>query len=133
MFEFDMVKLVILSLMGPFIKFDCSRYQCSSERFIFSLKIYGKLAGLSSKFEPSMVFDPSEFEGPRFDLYTCKMLISIFSWFFHTIFKDLTKQNAPFCVLLKNNFLGVGGGKPRPLLLLVSQWLACMTSLTFWM
>jgi hypothetical protein len=35
----------------------------------FSLKIYGKLAGLSNKFEPSMVFDPSEFEGPRFDLY----------------------------------------------------------------
>jgi hypothetical protein len=31
--------------------------------------IYGKLAGLSNKFEPSMVFDPSEFEGPRFDLY----------------------------------------------------------------
>ena len=68
-------------------------------------------------------FDPSEFEGPRFDLYICKMLISILSWFFHTIFKDLTEQNAPFCVLLKNNLLGaggggggvgVGGGKPRP-------------------
>ena len=100
------------------------------ERKIFlSLKIYGKLAGLSNKFEPSMVFDPSEFEGPRFDLYICKMLISIFSWFFHTIFKCLTKQNAPFCVLLKNNFLGGGGGgggKTRPLPLLVSQGLACM-------
>ena len=24
MFEFDMVKLMILLLMGPFIKFDCS-------------------------------------------------------------------------------------------------------------
>ena len=36
------------------------------------------------------------------------MLISIFSWFFHTIFKDLTEQilskmqqNASFCILLK--------------------------------
>jgi hypothetical protein len=36
MFEFDMVKLVILLLRGPFIKFDCSRYQCSSERFILA-------------------------------------------------------------------------------------------------
>ena len=88
------------------------------ERTIFfSLKIYGKLAGLSNKFEPSMVFDPSEFEGPSFDLYICKMLISIFSCFFHTIFKDLTEQilypnatECTFCVLLKNNFLG--GGKP---------------------
>jgi hypothetical protein len=61
-------------------------------KILFSLKIYGKLAGLSNKFEPSMVFDPSEFEGPRFDLYICKMLISIFSWFFDTIFKDLTEQ-----------------------------------------
>ena len=97
-------------------------------KIFFSLKIYGKLAGLSNKFEPSMVFDPSEFEGPRFDLYICKMLISIFSWFFHTIFKDLTKQNAPFCVLLKKQFSGWGwgGGKPRPLPLLVSQGLACM-------
>ena len=55
-------------------------------KIFFSLKIYGKLAGLSNKFEPS------EFEGPRFDLYLCKMLISTFSWFFHTIFKDLTDQ-----------------------------------------
>ena len=61
-----MVKLVILLLMGSFIKFDCSK-------IFFSLKIYGKLAGLSNKFEPSMVFDPSEFEGPRFDLYTLYM------------------------------------------------------------
>ena len=95
MFEFDMVKLVILLLMGPFIKFDCSRYQCSSERFFFNLKIYGKLAGLSNKFEPSMVFDPSEFEGPRFDLYIWKMLISIFSCFFHTIFKDFVVDCSP--------------------------------------
>ena len=36
-----------------------------------------------------MVFDPSEFEGTRFDLYICKMLISIFSWFFHTILDPL--------------------------------------------
>ena len=34
-------------------------------KMFFCLKIYGK-------FEPSMVFDPSEFEGPRFDLYICK-------------------------------------------------------------
>ena len=96
--------------MGPFIKFDCSRYQ-----------IYGKLAGLSNKFEPSMVFDPFEFEGSRFDLYICKMLISIFSWFFHTIFKDLTEQilypNATECTILhpsEKQFSGrgVGGGKP---------------------
>ena len=125
MFEFDMVKVVILLLMWPFIKFDCSRYQCSSERLFFNLKIYGKLAGLSNKFEPSMVFDPSEFEGPRFDLYICKMIISILSWFFHTIFKDLTEQNAPFCVLLKNNFLG-GVANLDPLPLLVSRGLACM-------
>ena len=50
-------------------------------KIFFSLKIYGKLAGLSNKFEPSMVFDPSEFEGTRFDLYICKMLISIFSYY----------------------------------------------------
>jgi hypothetical protein len=61
-------------------------------KIFFSLKIYGKLAGLSNKVEPSMVFDPSEFEGTRFDLYICKMLISIFSWFIHTIFKDSTEQ-----------------------------------------
>jgi hypothetical protein len=42
-------------------------------KIYFNLKIYGKLAGLSNKLEPSMVFDPSEFEGPRFDLYICKM------------------------------------------------------------
>ena len=64
-------------------------------KILFSLKIYGKLAGLSIKFEPSMVFDPSEFEGPRFDLYICKMLISIFSWFFHTIFKDFVVDCSP--------------------------------------
>jgi len=67
MFEFDMVKLMILLLTGPFIEFDCSRYQCSSERDFFHFKIYGKLTGLSNKFKPTMVFDPSEFEGPRFD------------------------------------------------------------------
>ena len=63
-------------------------------KIFFNFKIYGKLVGLSNKFEPFMVFDPSEFEGPRFDLYihVCKMLISILSWFFHTIFKDLTEQ-----------------------------------------
>jgi hypothetical protein len=38
MFEFDMVKPVILLLMGPFNKFNCSRYQCSSERFSLTLK-----------------------------------------------------------------------------------------------
>ena len=51
-------------------------------KFFFSLKIYGKLAGVSNKFEPYMVFDLSEFEGPKFDLYICKMLISIFHGFF---------------------------------------------------
>ena len=69
-----------------------------------------------------MVFDPSEFEGPSFDLYICKMLISIFSWFFHTIFKDLTEQilypNATECTILhpsEKQFSGrgVGGGKPQ--------------------
>ena len=42
-------------------------------------------------------------------IYICKMLISIFTWFFQTTFKDWTEQilskmqqNAPFCVLLKN-------------------------------
>jgi hypothetical protein len=62
-----MVKLVILLLTGPFIEFNCSRYRCLSERVFFYLEIYGKLTGLSNQFEPSMVFDPSEFEGPRFD------------------------------------------------------------------
>jgi hypothetical protein len=33
----------------------------------FYLKIYGKLTGLANKFKPTMVFDTSEFEGPRFD------------------------------------------------------------------
>jgi hypothetical protein len=42
------------------------------QKIFFSLKIYGKLARLSNKVEPSMVFDQSEFEGPRFDLYICK-------------------------------------------------------------
>ena len=54
---------------------------------MFERKIF--FSGLSNKFEPSMVFDPSEFEGTRFDLYICKMLISIFSWFFHTILDPL--------------------------------------------
>jgi uncharacterized protein Usg len=40
----------------------------------------------------SFTISNSNFEGPRFDLYICKMLISIFSWFFHTIFKDSTEQ-----------------------------------------
>ena len=31
MFEFDMVKLMILLLTGPFIEFDYLRYRCSSE------------------------------------------------------------------------------------------------------
>jgi len=36
MFEFGMVKLVILLLTGPFIEFDCSSYRCSGERFFFT-------------------------------------------------------------------------------------------------
>jgi hypothetical protein len=39
-------------------------------KIFFNFKLYGKLVGLSNKFEPSMVFDPSEFEGPRFDLFS---------------------------------------------------------------
>jgi hypothetical protein len=39
-------------------------------KIVFSLKIYGKLAGLSNKFEPSMVFDPSEFAIYWLDKYT---------------------------------------------------------------
>jgi hypothetical protein len=100
----------------------------------FSLKIYGKLAGLSNKFEPSMVFDPSEFEGPRFDLYICKMLISIFSCFFHTIFKDLTEQILypkcnrmhHFASFWKTMFWGEGWQTLDPLPILVSRGLACM-------
>ena len=38
MFEFGMVKLVILLLTGPFIEFDCSRYWCSSESFFLTQK-----------------------------------------------------------------------------------------------
>jgi len=37
MFEFDMEKLVILLLTGPFIEFDCSRYRCSSKSVFFYL------------------------------------------------------------------------------------------------
>ena len=65
-----------------------------------------------------MVFDPSEFEGLRFDLYIWKMLISIFSWFFHTIFKDLTEQILyPECTILRPSEKQCsrgrgGGGKP---------------------
>ena len=32
----------------------------------FLLRNKGKLTGLSNQFEPSMVFNPSEFEAPRF-------------------------------------------------------------------
>jgi hypothetical protein len=39
-----MVKLVILLLTGSFIEFDCSRYQCSSERF-FLLRNIRKIDG----------------------------------------------------------------------------------------
>ena len=91
------------------------------ERKIFiNLKIYGKLAGLSNKFEPSMVFDPSEFEGPKFDLYICKMLISIFHGFFILYLKIwLNKfyiQNATEWTILcpsEKQFSG-GGGVANP-------------------
>jgi hypothetical protein len=76
-------------------------------KIFFSLKIYGKLAGLSNKFEPSMVFDPSEFEGLRFDLYICKMLISIFSWFFHTIFLREFLENCAIFVWVNFSFLDI--------------------------
>jgi len=38
LYKFSMVKLVILLLTRPFIEFDCSRYQCSSERWFFYLE-----------------------------------------------------------------------------------------------
>jgi len=38
MFEFGMVKLVILLLTGPFIEFDFSRYRCSNESGYFDLE-----------------------------------------------------------------------------------------------
>ena len=100
--------------MGPFIKFDCSRYQCSSERFFFSLKTYGKLAGLSNKFEPS------EFKGPRFDLYISKMLFPYFHGFFILYLKILLNrfyiQNATECTILRpseKQFSGGGEGGVR--------------------
>jgi hypothetical protein len=43
MFEFGMVKLMIFLLTEPFIEFDCSRYQCSSERSFFLLRNIGKI------------------------------------------------------------------------------------------
>jgi hypothetical protein len=80
MLEFDMVKLMILLLTGSFIEFDCSRYQCSSKRlFFYYLEIQGKLTGLSNQFKPSMVFDPSEFEGPRFDCNSIMFTIETLS------------------------------------------------------
>ena len=51
-------------------------------KIFFNLKIYGKLEGLSNKFELSMVFNSSEFEGPRFDLYICNSLFPLFHGFF---------------------------------------------------
>ena len=45
MFEFGMVKHVILLLTGPFIEFDCSRYRCSSERFFFLIRNVRKIDG----------------------------------------------------------------------------------------
>ena len=79
-----------------------------------------------------MIFDPSEFEGPSFDLYICKMLISIFACFLHTIFKDLTEQilypNATECTILRpseKQFSGRGQALDT-LPLLVSRGLACM-------
>jgi hypothetical protein len=33
----------------------------------YYIDIKTQLTGLSNQFEPSIVFDPSEFEGPRFD------------------------------------------------------------------
>ena len=61
-----MVRLVILVLTGPFIEFDCSRYRCSSERVFVTSKYKENLRDFQQS-EPSMVFDPSEFEAPKFD------------------------------------------------------------------
>ena len=57
------------------------------------------------------------------------MLISIFSWFYHTIFKVLTTQiyiqNAAECTILRPSEKKILGGQP-PDPLLVSRGLICM-------
>jgi len=75
MYEFAMVKLVILLLTGPFTAFDCSRYQCSSERCIFHLEIYGKWTRHSNQLESFMVLDRCEFDLPNFDCINNKLCL----------------------------------------------------------
>jgi hypothetical protein len=67
MFKFDMVKRVILLLTGPFNEFDCFEVSVFERKRFFLLRNIRKIDGVSNQFEPSMVFDPSEFKGPRFD------------------------------------------------------------------
>ena len=52
-------------------------------KVFFYLEIKEKLTGLSNQFEPSMVFDPSEFEAPKFDCTVKSPLFVVykFLWF----------------------------------------------------
>jgi hypothetical protein len=134
MFEFDRVKLWFYYWWDHLLSSTVRGISVRGKDFV-SLKIYGKLAGLSNKFEPSMVFDPSEFEGPRFDLYICKMLISIFSCFFILYLKIWLNrfyiQNATECTILRPSEKKISGGRGwqtlDPLPLLVSRGLACLS------
>ena len=67
MFEFDMVKLVILLLTGPFIEFNCSRYRCSSERVFFLLRNIRKIDGTFKSVRAIHGIRPIRVQGPRFD------------------------------------------------------------------
>jgi hypothetical protein len=58
-----MVKLVILLLTGPFIEFEVSVFERKSFVLLRNIR---KIGG-TFKSVRSMVFDPSEFKGPRFD------------------------------------------------------------------
>jgi len=68
MFEFDMVKLVILLLTGPFIEFDCSRYRCSSESF-FLLRNIRKIDGTFKSVQAIHGIRPIQGRGTEVWLY----------------------------------------------------------------
>ena len=54
--------------------------------FFFYLEIKGKLTGLSNQFEPSMAFDPSKFEAPRFDcIHILHTVLDIYVYYRHDI------------------------------------------------
>jgi hypothetical protein len=64
--------------------------------FWYYIDIKTQLTGLSNQFEPSIVFDPSEFEGPRFDsmhnvthnaLNQTNISKSIVTWKIKTLYK----------------------------------------------